>query len=102
MAHREPADILAGLEAAATITDAAQRYPKLNALQQEAIAAVQTRAALYAHVTDRAEALVQQAIRPDHPDATRRNGWIKPTLIQRRSSTGAALALAARWRPLLR
>jgi hypothetical protein len=36
MAHREPADILRNLEATATITDLAQRYPKLNALQHEA------------------------------------------------------------------
>jgi hypothetical protein len=62
MAHRKPADILRDLEVTATITDPAQRYPKLNALQHEALAASQTQAALYAHVTERAEALVQQAI----------------------------------------
>jgi len=62
MAHREPADILRDLEATATITDPAQRYPKLNALQHEALAASQTQAALYTRVTERAEALIQQAI----------------------------------------
>ena len=62
MAHRQPADILRDLEATATITDAAERFPKLNVLQHEAIAAARTNEALYAQVNERAEALAQQAI----------------------------------------
>jgi hypothetical protein len=45
-----------------TITDAAERFPKINVLQHEAIAAARTNAVLYAHVNERAEALAKQAI----------------------------------------
>ncbi len=62
MAHREPADIQRDLEATATITDPARRYPNLPALQQEANAAAGTQPARFAHVTERAAALAQQAI----------------------------------------
>jgi hypothetical protein len=94
--------IMRDLEEASAIVDAAQRYPKLNALQHEALEAAQTQAARYAHVNELAEELVRAANHQrDHLNATRQR-CIAPSLLQRRPNNGEGLRPNREGRPASR